>query len=405
MSASPKRRARSKRRHSVLYTIVATLCVVAMVTGLGVVFTVRQLGDNISVLPSADDVLDNRPDKVVDDEAPREPLNILLIGSDKAEEGVQRSDTTILMHLSADREFAYGVSLPRDALVDRPECTDPETMDPIAGADMVMFNTAYAEGGALCTQETVETLTGVYVDAVVELDFEGFEDMVDAIGGVEICLPEPIRESRFNKELDKEGTFNATGAEALIYVRERHQLSINGDNGRMKRQQAFLAAMANKVVSAETLTSPTRVLNFLEAVTQSVTISENYSNLSSLADLAVQFNGIGLDNIQFVTVPNEEYEPDPNRLVWSDEADDLWQLIVDDQPLTAEFTQGALTAESDTGSISTGEPSTPTGSATSSPTGSATSSSTDEATDEPTDEDPVEGLTPDEVAAANGLCS
>lgn len=398
MSAAPKRRARPRRRHTVLRTVIATACTLAIVTGLSVAFMARQLGDNITVLPSADDVLDNRPDKV--QEGPREPMNILLIGSDQEEEGKRRSDTTILMHLGANREFAYGISLPRDALVDRPDCTDPETRETIPGGDGVMFNTAYAEGGPLCTQETVETLTGVYVDAVVEMDFSGFEEMVDAVGGVEICLTEPIEESRYNDELDKEGTFTATGAEALIYVRERHQLSNNGDIGRMKRQQAFLASLANQVVSTSTLTDPSKIYNFLEAVTSSVSISEDYSSLGTLADLGLQFNGIGLGNIQFLTVPNEEYVPDPNRLVWSDEAEDLWQLVIADRPLTSEFLEGALTAEEETGSISTGEPSA-TGSATPDDT-----PTTSEPTDTATDEDPVaSGPSAEEIAEANGLCS
>nr|WP_275940963.1 LCP family protein [Nocardioides zeae] len=372
-----------------------------MITALGVAFTVRQLDNGINTFANGDAALgDDRPDKV-DADTPEEPLNILLVGSDANNpDNGARSDTTIIMHLSGDREFAYGVSLPRDALVNRPECLAADGTD-VPGESMVMFNTAYSEGGALCTQKTVESLTDIRIDATIEMDFGGFEEMVDAIDGVEICLTEPIRASRYNKALPKEGTFTANGEEALIYVRERHQLSINGDVGRMKRQQAFLASMANKVVSAQTLTNPARVYNFVKAVIDSMTITKGYNDINKLADIAGGFNGIGLDNINFLTVPNEEYSEDRNRLVWTDEADDLWTLIREDKPLTSEFLTGAIGAEEGGGSVNTGEPSA----SPSSPGSTATDPSTT-ATDTPTDSDPTddEEFDPDEFAASNGLC-
>ncbi|MDQ1106693.1 LCP family protein required for cell wall assembly [Nocardioides zeae] len=399
--AAPKRRARSKRRHTVATVITATAAILCMVTALGVAFTVRQFDNGINTFGNEAEALGDRPDKV-DADTPEEPLNILLVGSDANNpDNGARSDTTIIMHLSGDRDFAYGVSLPRDALVDRPECLAPDGTD-VPGEKMVMFNTAYSEGGALCTQKTVESLTDIRIDATIEMDFGGFEDMVDAINGVEICLTEPIRASRYNKALPKEGTFTANGEEALIYVRERHQLSINGDVGRMKRQQAFLASMANKVVSAETLTNPVRVRNFVTAVRDSMTITEEYGSIQKLADIAVGFNGIGLDNINFLTVPNEEYSEDRNRLVWTDEADDLWTLIREDKPLTSEFLTGAIGAEESGGSVNTGEP-------TASPTdpGSTTTApSTTDPTDTATDSDPTddEEFNAEEFAADNGLC-
>lgn len=405
--AAPKRRARSKRRHTVATVIITTAVTLCMVTALGVAFTVRQLDNGISTFANGDAALgDDRPDKV-DADTPEEPLNILLVGSDANNpDNGARSDTTIIMHLSGDREFAYGVSLPRDALVNRPECLAPDGTD-VPGEDMVMFNTAYSEGGALCTQKTVEALTDIRIDATIEMDFGGFEDMVDAIGGVEICLTEPIRASRYNKALPKEGTFTADGEEALIYVRERHQLSINGDVGRMKRQQAFLASMANKVVSAETLTNPSRIYNFVNAVIDSMTITDGYNSIQKLVDIAGGFNGIGLDNINFLTVPNEEYPEDPNRLIWTDEADDLWTLIREDEPLTAEFLTGAIGAEEGGGSVNTGEPTaSPTDSGSSAPGSTATDPSTTGPTDGAVDSDPTddEEFDPDEFAASNGLC-
>lgn len=397
---APKRRARKKRRHTVMRAVLGTAFTLALVTMLSATFLYRQLDGNISSFDNEDEILGDRPDRV-EVEGPKDPLNIVLIGSDEADdrEG-KRSDTTMIVHVSADREFAYGVSLPRDAIVDRPDCRvtneDTGAIDDVPGEDAVMFNTAYSAGGALCTVETIEELTDIRVDAVAEIDFRSFENMVDAIGGVEICVPEEIDDTRYNIALP-EGRYNATGEQALDYVRERHRLSTNGDVGRMKRQQAFLASMANKVVSAETLTSPTRIYDFANAVTQSITISDEYAGIGPLSSLGLELNSIGLDRIQFITVPNEEYPEDINRLQWTDEADALWELIRYDEPLSAQFLGGAIGAEPG-GSVvdtPTTEPTTP-----STPTDGPTST----ATDVPTDEDPVESLTPEEIAAQNGLC-
>ncbi|HEY1133563.1 MAG TPA: LCP family protein [Nocardioides sp.] len=399
---APKRRAKSKRRHTVATVIASTGVILMMVTALSAAFFVRQLDANISTFANADEALgDDRPEKA-DVDTPEEPMNILLVGSDRNNpDNGARSDTTIIMHLSGDREFAYGVSLPRDALVDRPECVTADGED-VPAADMVMFNTAYSEAGALCTQRTVESLTDIRIDVTIEMDFGGFEDMVDAIDGVEICLTEPIRESRYNKALPKEGTFTATGEEALIYVRERHQLSINGDVGRMKRQQAFLASMANKVISAETLTNPTRVYSFVNAVYDSMTVTEGYRT-KQLADIALSFNGVGLDNINFLTVPNEEYAENRNRLVWTDEADDLWELIRNDEPLTAEFLTGSIGSTEGGGSVNTGDA---TASPTDTPSSTATDDTTTDPTDDATDADPTddEEFNAEDFAASNGLC-
>src|SRR5207253_3094987 len=99
------------------------------------------------------------------------------------------SDTTMLLHLSANRDFAYGASLPRDAMVQRPACPkkNGKGIDP---GGLTQFNAAYAVGGAACTVKTVESLTGVRIDHFVVVDFVGFKSMVNAIGGVTICVPE-----------------------------------------------------------------------------------------------------------------------------------------------------------------------------------------------------------------------
>ncbi|GAA1921515.1 LCP family protein [Nocardioides lentus] len=346
---APKRRAPKERRHTVAKVITTSTLGLALATGVGVTTVYHHLNGNLQVMDVSDQLTD-RPEKV--DVAGGEPLNLLIMGSDSRDGagndidgltgGGQRSDTTMILHVSADRERAFGVSLPRDAMVARPDCTT-EDGGTIPGEDPVMFNTAYSVGGPACTIQTVEQLTGIRIDHFVDVDFGGFESMVDAIDGVEVCIPTEVDDPAHDIYLEA-GTQELEGKDALAYVRERYVLSSNSDIGRMKRQQAFVASMANKLVSAGTLSRPDRLVGFLNAATKSLTLDPELESVAKLSDLGLQFRNTGLNKIRFVTVPIAAYEPDPNRLVWTDEADELWQKIINDEPVGKELSQGVITA-------------------------------------------------------------
>jgi LCP family protein required for cell wall assembly len=258
----------------------------------------------------------------------------------------ERSDTTILMHLSADRKRAYGVSIPRDSIVDRPACkTDGSRTEP---ATDVMWNEAFNLAGPTCTVQQFETLTGVFVDHIVVVDFAGFEDMVEAIDGVPVCIPEDIVDPAHGINIPA-GTREIQGREALNYVRARYTLGDGSDISRIKRQQAFIAAMAKKVISKDTLARVDRLVGFLNAATQSLTVDEGLENVVKIAKIGVGFQDIGLDNIQFLTVPNAYYSEDSGfwgRVYWEDSARQLWKQIADDEPLAKRFTGDAISAGS-----------------------------------------------------------
>lgn len=340
---------RSRSRRTVLRVVLVTQLVLALLTATVVVLAWNQLNgelDDGQAIPRPAG-MEDKPEAG----GPREPLNILVMGKDDrgcpgcgidSEAGGGGSDTTILLHLSADRREAYGVSLPRDAIVDRPTCTD-ESGEQVPGEDSVMFNTAFAVAGPLCTVQMVQELTGVYVDHFIVLDFNGFKEMVDAVHGVTVCIPKEVNDPDHQIFLEA-GTQELDGKLALDYVRERTVLSVTGDIGRMKRQQAFIASMLNKVLSANTLARPQRVLGFLDAVVGSIEVDEDLDRLKDLADLAVQFRETGLEDIKFITVPIEAYPLDPNRLQWTDDADRLWQRIIDDAPLGRIFSSGSISA-------------------------------------------------------------
>jgi LCP family protein required for cell wall assembly len=362
-TSAPKRRGKVRKTHTVGKVLLTTVLVLGMVTGLGTIWLYRHLNGNLNVLdPSAQ--MSNRPDKVVV-EGPKEPLNVLVMGSDNRDcegcnidnltGGAARSDTTILLHVSADRQRAYGVSIPRDSMVARPECRT-EDGDPIAGSDKAMWNEAFALGGPACTMQQFEQLTGVRLDHFVVVDFEGFRGMVDAIGGVEMCIPEPISDPAHGINIEA-GTRKLKGFEALNYVRARYSIGNGSDVGRMKRQQAFLASMTSAVVSAGTLARPDRLIRFLDAATDSLTVDPGLKNLVKIADLGIQFKDIGLDKVQFITIPSVPDPADPNRLVWTEpQASDVWEKIANDEPLTKKLSEDVISAGNLPGSGSNSGP-------------------------------------------------
>jgi LCP family protein required for cell wall assembly len=388
-------------RRSVLIVIVVTQLVVALVTGLVITVSYKSLdkkfteGDPIEHTAKKKHLIGG------------DPLNILVMGSDsrvgagndidgQTDIG-QRSDTTILVHISADRKTVYGVSLPRDALVTRPDCKG-EDGKVIPGGDLQFFNAAYSLGGPNCTAKQVEVLTGIYIDHYVSVDFNGFKDMVDAVHGVTVCIPQDVDDSAHGITFHA-GTQQLDGQQALNYVRERYVLSANSDIGRMKRQQAFIASMINKVVSAGTLTRPSRVYNFLKAATESVTTDPGLSSLSKLVNLAWQFRRTDLDNISFITVPFEEYPPDHNRLIWSAAAKGLWQVILDDQPLPKRYKEQVISANKPPSGSASG---TPSGAAPGTASGSDSSPSTPSTPSTPSSSAGADG---EQQADENGLCA
>jgi anionic cell wall polymer biosynthesis LytR-Cps2A-Psr (LCP) family protein len=202
----------------------------------------------------------------------------------------------------------------------------------------------------------------VFVDHYVVIDFAGFEGMVDAIDGVPVCIPEDIVDPAHGINIPK-GTREVEGREALNYVRARYTLGDGSDISRIKRQQAFIAAMANKVISAGTLARVDRLVGFLDAATNSLQVDPGLDNVIKLAKIGVGFQGIGLGNIQFVTVPFQydqrpEYE---GRVSWlPQQSKDLWDKIAADEPLTKRLTSDAISAAKPTGSEKKKSGSSPT---------------------------------------------
>ncbi|MCW2768066.1 MAG: Cell envelope-related transcriptional attenuator [Nocardioides sp.] len=328
-------------KRSVLKVILVAQLVVAVLTATTVALAYRHLDGNIDAGPAITHHNAKKP-KAPDQQ--HEPLNIVIMGSDSracpacgvdSEAGGGVSDTTILLHVSADRKSAYGVSIPRDLLVDRPDCTVDGKVVP--GGTDVLWNAAYAVGGPECTVEQIESVfTPVYVDDYLTIDFGGFKEMVDALNGVNVCIPVALDDPTYlHVHFDAGNDVHLDGTEALNYVRLRHVLS-GTDIGRMKRQQSFIAAMTNKVLSAGTLTRPDRLLSFASALTGSLQASPDLASAAALVDLALELKHVDLAHIRFVTMPNFLYPEGTAgypHVGLSPSYKKLLRLVHDDQPL------------------------------------------------------------------------
>ncbi len=333
--------------------VVVTQVVIALLTATLVYAAWRHLDANLQAGGSIPHPQGKRvPTK--DQQVPTSPLNILVLGTDNrsgagdsidGEAGCNCSDTTILVHLSADRSSAYAVSIPRDALVRPVACTRDH---PYLDTGLVEWNQAYAAGGAACTAEQLQQDFHVYVDDYVVIDFSGFRNMVNAIGGVNVCIPFELSDPTYDKVTFQPGkAVHLDGDQALAYVRLRHVLA-GTDIGRIKRQQAFVAALTAHLVSADTLTRPDRLYRFADALTKSITTNPEIAHVRALVDLARQFRAIDVRHIRFVTLPNQIYDVPRTDERWGrvrilPAAYRLMRIVDRDRPLGA-FSRGSVSA-------------------------------------------------------------
>lgn len=341
-------------RSNVLRVIVVAELVVALLTAATVVYAFNQVDRRIDVGPA---IIHPPGVERPEPELPTGAFNLLVIGTDArdcdgcgidGEGGLGGSDLTMLLHVADGRREAYGISIPRDTLVDRPECHDGE--ETIPAEKDVAWNEAYAAGGAACTVAQTEAVTGVFIDDYVVVDFGGFKDMVDAIGGVPVCIPADIDDDEHNIHLEA-GDRVLDGDDSLAYVRQRSSTP-NSDLGRMKRQQAFVASMLKKVMSANTLTRPDKLYKFASALADSITTNPELASVSELVKLASSVRKANLDKIRFVTAPTSEFpigDPNWGRLQLTPEADELWAKVIEDEPLGT-FGRGAISGENPSGS-------------------------------------------------------
>ncbi|MGW1075845.1 LCP family protein [Streptomyces sp. NPDC002537] len=268
--------------------------------------------------------------------------NILIIGSDSRggpgngkygeDSGTQRSDTTILLHVAADRRSATAVSLPRDLMATIPSCRRPDGTQ--TSERFAQFNWAFELAGPACTIRTIENISHIRITHHVVVDFTGFKQLVDAVDGVELCLKQPMDDHEAHLRLPA-GRQVLHGEQALGFVRARYSLGDGSDTERMGRQQAFLGALFNEMQSNGVLLNPTRLYPVLDAATRSLTTDAGLGSLRKLYDLVRTVRNIPSDKVQFLTVPRRPYpyNTDRDELVQPD-ADQLFRQLRADRPVS-----------------------------------------------------------------------
>ncbi|RFU40080.1 LytR family transcriptional regulator [Actinomadura logoneensis] len=281
----------------------------------------------------------NRPKKL------NSAMNILMLGSDSraganAEYGRSmkneppRSDTIILLHLSPGGSGAFGVSFPRDLMVPIPSCKKPSGATTPAQSK-AQINSAYTLAGPSCTVKTIESLTNLRIDHFMEVNFVGFKSITNAIGGVPVCLPKRVDDPKSKLHLSA-GKHTIKGDQALAYVRVRHGLGDGSDLGRIKRQQKFMGALANKALSAGVLSNPDKLLKLINAGTKSLKTDTDLT-ASTMMKIGTGMQGMTSGKLRFITVPWGPDPADPNRVVLSQpSADNFFNAMRNDRTVPAE---------------------------------------------------------------------
>ncbi len=299
----PAPRRRVLRRVLIVLAVVVGL-VLASVAGF-VGFLGYTVNDNVTqedLLP-APDVEVIAPDGTVVPPLVKgvegKATNFLLIGTDgRTTTDRGRSDVIILVHVPADPSTVQMIHFPRDLFVSIP------------GHGKNKINAAYAFGGEPLLVQTLQNLLGVRIDHVARTDFDGFENMVDAVGGVRVYAEEASNgQGNGGPTVIQQGWNELDGGEALDFVRERYLLS-QGDISRGRRQLALVKALMLEATSRETLTNPVKVARLTDAATENLVVDQNLS-LSELKDFALDLRGIRGGDVVFATAPFTGFGMDP----------------------------------------------------------------------------------------------
>ncbi|HEX3750621.1 MAG TPA: LCP family protein [Streptosporangiaceae bacterium] len=313
--------------------------------------------------------------------------NILVIGSDSrfgthGQYGhnlvTDQSDTMMIVHIAANRQWAEVMSIPRDSYVSIPACKMGNGQ--MSGPQQFKINEAFAIGnldgnntalGVACTIKTVEQDTNIYIDHFVVVNFTGFQNMVSALGGVEECNTQPINDPLSGLKLPA-GQHLLDPKQALAYVRARYTLGDGSDLERIMRQQAFMSALIQRVKSK--LLNPVAIYNFLDAATKSLTIDTKLGGATGLYNLASSLRSLPSSKVAFFTLPtyprSEVVPTDTANVLWTQPEDSqIFTSFRNDVPASSSLFPKTSASPSASGSA------TPSVSATPSPSPDASSSS------------------------------
>ncbi|MFC6356522.1 LCP family protein [Luethyella okanaganae] len=280
-------------------------------------------------------------------------VNLLLVGSDSRkgqdpafgaeDETGDLNDVTMLLHISKDHTSATVVSFPRDMFVSIPECPDPAG-GTFNAMSRQKINTTLTYGGLACTVLTVEKLTGIDIPYAAEVQFSGVIAMSNAVGGVPVCVAEPIEDEYTNTFLSA-GEHTLQGVDALQFLRTRHGVGDGSDLTRISNQQVFLSSLVRTIKSADTLSNPGKLYSLAKAALSNMTLSNSLQNIDNMVSIAMALKGIPLEQVVFVQYPTGSTEG--GVLPREADARALFTALSADQPIRL---------SGDTGGGSTADP-------------------------------------------------
>jgi LCP family protein required for cell wall assembly len=346
---SPGYRVRHTARTVVASVLVAVLVLFATVASA----TALDLMHATTIVP----VFGPRNGKAAEPIDPNagKPISFLLLGQDTrdgsgnealsggtaADAGSHNADTTMVVQISADRSFINLVSIPRDSLVDVPSCQTPKGTIPAQYGVMFnsIFSTAWDQGDGLssaanCTLNAVNALTGLDLQQFVVVDFQGLKDMIDAVGGVNVCVPVDTQDTYTELDL-KKGLQHLDGMHATMYARMRHGTGTDGtDVMRTTRQQYLVKQLMSEALGKNLFTQTGQLYQLSKAALHSLSISEGLASIPTLTGLAVSLKNMNPAHFYAQTIPVTEAPSDPNRRVWATGADAVWAKLRTNKPLT-----------------------------------------------------------------------
>lgn len=277
----------------------------------------------------------------------------------------ERSDSVMLVNIPANRKRVVAVSFPRDLAITPMQCEawnpdtgkygplyDPKTKTygPKTIYTETKLNSAFAFGGPKCLVKEIQKLSGLSINHFIAVDFAGFAKMVDALGGVEVCSSTPLHDYELGTVLEHGGRQVLDGSTALNYVRARQVTTeVNGDYGRIKRQQLFVSSLLRSLISADTLLDLNKLNNVVNMIIGNTVVDNVQSK--DLVQLGQSLQGIAAGHVTFVTVPTgvtDQNGDEPPRMA---DMRALFDAIINDDPLPEENDQNAqnLSASPTTG--------------------------------------------------------
>ncbi|MFD5462273.1 LCP family protein [Kitasatospora sp. NPDC127059] len=331
------KRVPSRRRKVLRWSACAVAALVVAGGGAGA-YAYLKLNGNIKSVDIDSRLGDARPPAATDGS-----FNILVLGSDSrvGENGdlaggdtgdSARSDTAMVVHISQDHSRASVVSIPRDTLVDRPQCTDAGGKA-VPAAKRAMYNSAFESGGAACAVKTTEQLTGLRMDHYLQVDFAGFARVVDAIGGATVDTTVAIHDKDSGLDLPA-GQHHLDGQQALAFVRTRHGVGDGSDLGRIELQKQMVKSLLQQAGGIGLFSNPVKLWSIGDTMTKSITTDSALGSVNSLVGLVQELKGIGPDQLTMVTLPVVTAPGDPNRVVEQQpQAGNLWGALKADQSI------------------------------------------------------------------------